>query len=275
MPEAMDRGASAPRLLAMDTSADALVLALVQGDVVHAHEEAGGPLASARLLPALDAMLSQAGWALDSIDAVAYAQGPGAFTGLRTAVSVAQGLALGMNCPTLGIDSLMIVADAAREQTADEQSESQGDGASLDAHRRPLRVRVLMDARMDEVYDGVFDWHVPANSWSVVEPASLRSPAAVAASWSSLQPGVDLVAGSALSAMGDRLGVPPALRTQGTASGRAHALARLARQAWREGRQRDAAQAQPVYVRDKVALTTAERMAGAAHNAASTPKAPS
>lgn len=273
MPASLDRGASAPRLLALDTSTETLVAALVQGDAVHAHEEAGGSLASVRLMPAIDELLTRAGWTLPSLDAIAFAQGPGAFTGLRTAVAAAQGLALGLGRPTLSVDSLMIVAEAGRLAHHDgmktHPATETRDGASASASSGDtLCVRVLMDARMDEVYDGLYEWQEASHGWRVLEPASLRAPAAVASSWASLPQRVDLVVGSALLTLGDRLAIPASfptsLSTLAQPTGRARALARLAQQAWREGRLQDAAQALPVYVRNKVALTTVERAVAAA-----------
>jgi tRNA threonylcarbamoyladenosine biosynthesis protein TsaB len=77
----------------------------------------GGAAASAALLPQIRALLKRAELGYADLDAVAFGQGPGAFTGLRTACAVAQGLALAIGKPLLPIDSLMLVAEDARTQT--------------------------------------------------------------------------------------------------------------------------------------------------------------
>ncbi len=179
------------------------------------------------------------------LDAIAFGRGPGAFTGLRTACSVAQGLAFGAALPVLPLDSLAIVADDAFAQ------------------HRATDVWVAMDARMDEVYAAAYR-RVDAGWLAVHEPALYSLPALLEA-WQRMAP--VCVAGTALAAFGSRLPTGPALRVEATPE-RAAALARLARVAWQRGDAVDAALALPLYLRDKVALTTAERAAVAAAKAA-------
>ena len=112
---------STPCLLALDTSTDLLCVALLTPGGSRCAVEPGGPLASARLIPALMQLLADAGTTLAGLQAIAYGQGPGAFTGLRTACAVTQGLALAHDTPVLPIDSLLIVAEDARAQ-ADRKS---------------------------------------------------------------------------------------------------------------------------------------------------------
>jgi tRNA threonylcarbamoyladenosine biosynthesis protein TsaB len=124
----------APCLLALDSATERVAVALVVGDRHWAADEPGGARASERLLPmAFEALLAHAGVEGRSVQAVAFGRGPGAFTGLRTACAVAQGLAFGWSCPVLPLDSLALVAEDARADT-DES------------------IWVAMDARMDEVY---------------------------------------------------------------------------------------------------------------------------
>src|SRR5262245_10997531 len=132
------------RLLAFDTSTDLTSIALCDGDSVRVSESAGGAQASARLIPELLALLGEAGWRVDQLDAIAFGRGPGAFTGLRTAASVAQGLAFGAGKPVLPIDSLLLVAEDARLQRP--------------APEQPFDVWVAMDARMEESYAGAYRW---------------------------------------------------------------------------------------------------------------------
>jgi tRNA threonylcarbamoyladenosine biosynthesis protein TsaB len=185
-------------------------------------------------------LLGRAGLALAELDGVAFGRGPGAFTGLRTACSVAQGLAFGAGLPVLPIDSLALIAEDAWAR--------HGEAAR--------QVWVAMDARMDEAYAAAY--RRTDDGWMAVRAPALWPVAALAAAWRSDPP--HCVAGSALEAFAERLPSGAALRA--TAShDRAAALASLSRSAWRHGQALDAALALPLYLRDKVALTTAEREA--------------
>ena len=234
-----------PRLLALDTATERLAVAVVDGDRQWAADEAGGPLASQRLLPLVFAMLERAGLTLADLDAIAFGRGPGAFTGLRTACSVAQGLAFGAVLPVLAIDSLALLAeDAFAAQGATD-------------------VWVAMDARMDEVYAAAY--RRDGAQWATVQAPALWPLAALDAAWQRDPPAC--VAGTALTAFGPRLACAAALQLP-TPHDRAAALARLSRAAWQRDEAVDAALALPLYLRDKVALTTAERDVAKAAKAA-------
>jgi tRNA threonylcarbamoyladenosine biosynthesis protein TsaB len=229
-----------PRLLALDTATERINVALVDGERQWLADEAGGALASQRLLPLVFDLLARAGLALADLDAIAFGRGPGAFTGLRTACSVAQGLAFGAGLPVLAIDSLALVAEDAF------------------VHHAANEVWVAMDARMDEIYAAAY--RRDAGRWQELQAPVLWSVAALNAAWRDAVPAC--VAGSALEAFGARLLTGAALCiTQ--PHDRAAALARLARAAWQHGEAVDAALALPLYLRDKVAQTTAERDAAA------------
>jgi tRNA threonylcarbamoyladenosine biosynthesis protein TsaB len=228
---------NAPRLLAIDTATEQMAVAVVVGEQVFCAQEAGGARASQRLLPLVFELLQTAALAAPQLDAVAFGRGPGAFTGLRTATSVAQGLALGIGCPVLPIDSLAIVAEDARMRFG------------------VTELWVVMDARMDELYAGAYR-HDDAR-WQVQRGPALFTLPALQALWQAQPPPV--VAGSALAEFGDRLSCIGARRIEDAGTDRAAALSRLARAAWAQGQAADAAQALPLYLRDKVALTTAER----------------
>lgn len=241
-PSKSPRQPRAPRLLALDTATERITVAVVDGEQQWLADEAGGPLASVRLLPLVFTLLERAGLVLRDLDAVAFGRGPGAFTGLRTACSVAQGLAYGAGLPVLAIDSLALIAEDALAQHG------------VAAHR----IWVAMDARMEEVYAAAYH-HGPAG-WVVEQAPALWPLAALAETWRRAPPAC--VAGSALEAFGPRLPSADALRIAAQHD-RAAALARLARAAWQRGDAVDAALALPLYLRDKVALTTAERDAAA------------
>lgn len=213
-----------------------MALALVTPGQTAVFEAQGGAQASARMLPEIKALLAGAGLKMADLDAIAFGQGPGAFTGLRTACAVAQGLAFGLAKPVLAVDSLMLVAGDARTQ-----------GAGDD-------IWVAMDARIGEIYAARYRW--ADGAWAVADAPALYKPEALAAHWG--RPAA--VAGTALAEYAAALGELPAT-VWPQARSRAQALAALALAAWQRGEGRDAAEALPVYVRDKVALTTAEREA--------------
>ena len=245
------------KLLAIDSATERLALAAIddgRGDGAPLVRAAcridpldldGGAAASAQALPMLMALLQRQGWTFADLDAIAFGRGPGGFTGLRTACAVAQGLAYGQGVPVVPVDSLAIVAeDAARHA-----------GLAPGA-----LVWVAMDARMDEVYAGCYRDDGDAGWRPVVEP-SLTTPDALHALWHAAPP--VFVAGSALQAFGARLDTGAARRAP-VEHGRAGALGWLAAAGLARGDAVPADQALPVYLRDKVAQTTAEREAAKA-----------
>ena len=247
------------RLLAIDSATERLALAAIddgrapgagagfsRADCRIDHLDLdGGAAASAQALPMLMALLQRLGWTFADLDAIAFGRGPGGFTGLRTACAVAQGLAYGQGVPVVPVDSLAIVAeDAARH-------------AGLVAG---AVVWVAMDARMNEIYAGCYRDAGDAGWVAVVAP-SLTTPEALHAVWRDAPPQV--VAGSALAAFGERLRTGAARRAP-QEHGRAAALGWLAAAGFARGDGVPADQALPVYLRDKVAQTTAERAAAKA-----------
>lgn len=225
-------------LLAFDTSTEHLSIAVQAGGRVLGHDGAGGAQASHTLIPAIEALLAQAGTALDRLDAIVFGQGPGSFTGLRTACAVAQGLAFGARAgagvPVLPVPTLMAVAEDARQTSGCTQ------------------VLAALDARMGEVYAARFAWEDGPHAWRMDGPMQLLAPEAVA-----VPPGWTL-AGNAVPAYGERL-APAAARVAALPT--AAALLRLAPALLARGAAVDAEHALPLYVRDKVAQTTAERAA--------------
>lgn len=237
---------AAPCVLAVDTSTERMALGLHAGGTAYGINAPGGAAASVTLLPQIDALLARAGRRMADVQAVAFGRGPGAFTGVRTACAVAQGLGLGLACPVLPIDSLLIVAEDARVQAA--------------GQRTLLDIGVAMDARMDEAYAGCYRWQHGA--WHVVQaPALLALPALAQALAAA---GLHVLAGSALDAFGARVAWPQGASRVFQTHDRAAALLRLALMAHGKGAGVDAAQALPLYLRDRVALTTQEREAARA-----------
>ena len=230
---------TAANLLAIDTSTDRLALSLCCPHGHWFHESPGGSLASSSLLPQVQQLLSSAGLSPPMLDAVAFGRGPGAFTGLRTACSVAQGLALGGSGRVLPLDSLQIVAEDARMQIS---------------AVNPLKLWVAMDARMQEVYAAAYEW--TGQDWSVTVAPALYTAVAWADQVQSMP--TAWIAGNAVTAFGAEFPISGAQSINHECS-RAQALGRLSVQAWTNGQDVDAAMALPIYLRDKVAQTTLER----------------
>lgn len=223
----------ADKLLAFDTSTEHLSVAVRHGDRVLSHSGAGGAQASSTLLPLIRQLLADAGLALADLDAIVFGRGPGSFTGLRTACSVAQGLAFGAKVPLLPVDTLLAVADEARHAF----------GAQ--------RVVAALDARMDQLYAAPYDFDTAGPFGGDPEPLLLAPEALdVPAGWA--------IAGNAFAAYGPRLASATARHE---VLPLATAMLRLAPALLAAGRTVPAAQAWPLYVRDKVAQTTEERAA--------------
>jgi tRNA threonylcarbamoyladenosine biosynthesis protein TsaB len=222
-------------LLAFDTSTEFLSVAVQSGrGAVLGHDAPGGAQASSTLIPAILQLLDRAGLAVDALDAIVFGRGPGSFTGLRTACSVAQGLGFGSGVPVLGIDTLLAVAEEARASHGAE------------------RVLAVLDARMDEVYFAAYEYD--GGSWRAHGSVQLGRPEDVTlpAGW--------VIAGNAFSAYAARL---PAGSARHQVLPTAAALLRLAPALIAAGQAAPAARAAPLYVRDKVAQTTEERAARA------------
>lgn len=229
------------KLLALDTSTQRMTVALQDGARQWQREDEGGPKASARLIATVLELLDEAGLQLRQLEAIAFGHGPGSFTGLRTACSVAQGLGFGAGLPVLPVNTLLIVAEACR------------------LARGGTRVLALMDARMDQVYAAAWAWS-PEAGWQacsetmVCAPEELALPAdGGAGDW--------VLAGNAFAPYGERLPAALAALPRHELLPTASALLSLAPGLLAAGQAVPAEQALPLYIRDKVAQTTAEREA--------------
>ena len=218
-------------ILAIETSTRFLSVALWRdGDVSERRAESltGG---SALVLPWADELLAQAGIALADLQGIAFGAGPGSFTGLRLACGVAQGLAFGLDVPVIGVPTLAALALASGE----------------------ARVLACLDARMNEVYFAAYE--INGGQVSEVLAPIVAPPAQIV--W---PPGADWVGcGDGFAAYGAAL--PSLAHRRVDVFPTAAAVAALAAPRLARGERADAALAAPLYVRDKVALTTAERFA--------------
>ena len=223
------------RLLAFETATRRLSVALWQdGELIERSGEVanGG---SERVLPWTCELLAEAGITLAQGDGIAFGAGPGSFTGLRLACGLAQGLAWGRELPVLPVSSLEALALASGE----------GD------------VWACFDARMNEVYaaayrvdgDCVRQLMAPA-----CLPPAVAPPPTFAGGWG-VGDGFATHGAVLCARKPDLAGMRAAVFPS------AAAVLRLAAPAFARGGGVPAALAQPIYVRDKVALTTAERMA--------------
>ncbi|MCF0254253.1 MAG: tRNA (adenosine(37)-N6)-threonylcarbamoyltransferase complex dimerization subunit type 1 TsaB, partial [Duodenibacillus sp.] len=228
------------RILALDTATEAASAALLTEAGLSCLCEPGRNRHSERLFPMCRELLEAAGLQRSDIDCVAFGAGPGAFTGLRVACGAAQGLAWALGKPVACVSNLMALALAARDA---------GAGG---------RVLAMLDARMHECYCAAYDLGegLPglAAGPELVKPAGCGELARGC--------GAACAAGSALAAYGPEMGLPGGLLLLPEAAPTAAHIARLALLMARAGQTVDAAHAAPVYVRNRVALTAAERAAG-------------
>jgi tRNA threonylcarbamoyladenosine biosynthesis protein TsaB len=226
-------------LLALETSTEWCSVALLAGGATTARGEFAPRRHAELLLPMCEAVLAEAGLARSRLDAIAVGRGPGAFTGVRLAVAAAQGIALGLGVPVVPVSTLAALA--------------------LDA---PVDRDVLavIDARMGEIYAGAFrhrDGLVEAIGAESVGRADVLVAPESAAGWHVIGSGWTSYA----DAITARIGGAPAW-ADGERFPQAAAVARLAAPLARAGHGVATESALPVYLRDRVALTSAERAAG-------------
>lgn len=223
------------RLLALDTSTEACSVALwLDGDLrlrFQLTERGHAEL----VLPMVESLLVEVGLRLTDLDALAFGRGPGAFTGLRIASGVVQGLALGAGLPVVPVSSLAAVAEQVPATVRD-------------------TILVCNDARMGEVYWGVYRRESDGAMAPLVEEA-VSAPERVGDD----APLTQHAAGNALArypALAGRL-ASAALQLHDGLYPRADAVARLGLLAFAAGRAVPAEQALPTYVRDDVARPSA------------------
>ena len=219
---------------AVETSGEWCSVALWAGGEIAALERRAGHRHGELVLPMLERLLARRGLSARALDAVAFGAGPGAFTGLRIACGVAQGLALARGIPVLGVSTLEAVAEES--------------GAR--------RAVVCLDARMREVYYAALE-RTP-EGWREAIEAQCVAPAAAPLPAGEGWQGC----GNGFAAYGEslrgRLGALLA-RVSAETHPSAVAVARLAAPRLAAGEGVDAALAAPRYLRDKVALTKQER----------------
>jgi tRNA threonylcarbamoyladenosine biosynthesis protein TsaB len=220
-------------LLALDTATEACSVAVLHDGKVLSHYEVIPRLHAQKLLPMIKQIMADRGAPRAPLDAIAFGRGPGAFTGVRIAIGVVQGLAFGLDRPVLPVSNLAVLAQGAHRVL----------GA---AH-----VAAAIDARMDEVYWGCYaavDGEMRLRGEeAVLAPEQVALPDAASGHWFGAGTGWGYA---------ERLAVKPDA-FDAAALPHAQDLLTLARFAWARGEAVPADLAQPVYLRDKVATPKA------------------
>ncbi|MEK1906126.1 MAG: tRNA (adenosine(37)-N6)-threonylcarbamoyltransferase complex dimerization subunit type 1 TsaB [Pseudomonas sp.] len=221
-------------LLALDTATEACSVALLHDGKVLSHYEVIPRLHAQRLLPMIQTLLGEAGVALSALDAIAFGRGPGAFTGVRIAIGVVQGLAFALDKPVLPVSNLAILAQRALREHGAQQ------------------VAAAIDARMDEVYWGCYRAEQGEMRLQGIEavlpPEQASLPRGATGEW--------FGAGTGWGTFAARLPLVPSAQ-DGAMLPHAEDLLSLAAFAWARGEGLPADDAQPVYLRDKVATPKA------------------
>jgi len=226
------------KILALDTATENCSAALFINGTLLAREELLGRGHAERILPMIQELLAESGVALRELSAVAFGRGPGAFTGVRLAASITQGLAFGAALPVVPVSDLQALAQRV-----------------LDEHARITRVLSCTDARMREVYFGAFERGAAGIARAVTEervsaPAELLLPEA----W--------LAGAPELAGAGSGFAAYPELKARLASRGaqviaqlwpRAREIACIAAAEAAAGHLRAPGEAIPVYLRDDVA----------------------
>ena len=232
------------RILAIDTSSAWCSVALSYGATEpsfrHQPVAAG---ASQLLLPWIDELLQESKLTITDLNAIAIGIGPGAFTGVRLGVAATQGLAIAANLPVIPVASLDAIAMQLQASPAFNTLQ-------------PKEFVVAIDARMDEIYWAKYQYSSPNSQPKRLGSIHLTSPEAINLD------GAEYVAGSAIHAYADRLFTHhpfPVDRLDANIGVSALGVLSCALQMFAQGKYISVHELEPLYVRDKVALTTSER----------------
>jgi tRNA threonylcarbamoyladenosine biosynthesis protein TsaB len=228
------------RVLALDAATEACSVALAIDGAVIERARPSGKAQSEIILSMVQEVLAEAGVTLSALDGIAASIGPGAFTGVRISVAVAQGMAFGADLPTVPISTLEALALQAVGQS-------------------PHPAMACLDARMGEVY------------WGCFAADTLQGVVGIAAARVESPQRVQLPPGLAHTGIGRGFAAYPMLAAlpglhlppeNALLLPRAREFAQLGLLRLRQGGGVDPAQLQPQYLRDKVARTEAERSSG-------------
>ncbi len=217
-------------LLALDTATEACSVALLHNEHVFSRYAVIPRLHAQSILPMISEVLAEAGIAKSAVDAIAFGRGPGAFTGLRIAVGVVQGLAFALERPVLPVSNLAAIAQRAYREHGAEQ------------------IAVAVDARMHEVYWGCYqveDGEVCLQGVeAVLAPERAALPEGAQGQW--------FAAGTGWQAYAESLALP-VYGADKQLLPHAEDILTLALSMWQRGEAVTAQEAQPIYLRDQVA----------------------
>lgn len=143
-------------ILAIDTSTEACSAALLYRNEITHDFVISARDHTKQILPMIDKLLHQSDCSLQQVDAIAFGQGPGSFTGVRIGIGVAQGLAFGADKPMIGVSTLMTLAQGAYRT------------------KQASNVIATIDARMNEVYLG--QYQLNNNQWHAIFPECVIAP---------------------------------------------------------------------------------------------------
>lgn len=229
-------------LLALETSTEACSVALVRGEQIVARSEIAPRRHAELILPMADALLAEAGLNRHALDCIAVGRGPGAFTGVRLGISLAQGMALALDLPVVTVSSLLALA---LEAPPDDEA----------------AILAVIDARMGEIYAASFRYDEvgelqPLGEERVIKPDELQLPEArawhiVGSGWTTYE-----------ATLRKRLGDTDIRSAEGDRYPQAVHVAQVAARRFAAGEAQSAELALPVYLRDKVAQTLEERAKG-------------
>lgn len=225
------------KLLAFDASTEFLSIALQTNEQLETLDIEAGQTASQLILPQIQGLLDKAQLRLSDLDGIAFGAGPGSFTGVRIACGVAQGLAFGANLPVVGVNVLMALAEAS--------------GAE--------RVIAASDARMGEVYHAAYIRK--DGDWTEMCAAGVYKPQNVPA----VEGGDWVGVGTAWKVYDEILREQyqqQVAKTLPEMTPKAEAITRLAMPIFERGEAVSASEAKPIYIRNRVALTSKEREQG-------------
>ncbi len=234
------------KLLAFELATEACSVALWVDGEVHERFEIAPRRHAELALPWADAVLAEAGIARSALDAIAVGRGPGAFTGVRLAIAIGQGIALALDRPIVPVSTLAALALGAVRGVDDMGAPAQC-------------VLACIDARMGEVYSGAFRVHdgdaTLIGSEAVLPPDAVELQD-VAGGWLGVGTGFAAAEGVLQSRLSGFLSSIDA-----DALPRAANIARLASKAWVRGEAVAPERVEPAYLRNQVALTIAQQQA--------------
>jgi tRNA threonylcarbamoyladenosine biosynthesis protein TsaB len=221
-------------LLALDTSTEYLSLALLYGGELLARDWWVPQKHAEMALPEARRLLAEAGAKFADLEGIAVSIGPGSFTGLRIGCGIAQGLAFGLDIPTVGVNTLLALA----------------------ADSTAPKVLAALDARMGEFYVAAFEQ--TEDGWREALPSTVcapdKLPAIAGKGWHGVGTGFAVAGGALAAHYGDQL-----VQVDTKSFPHARGVLKIAQKELEVGRGQAAEKLELLYVRDKVALKTSER----------------